>query len=242
MDSENLYSIAYIKIKNMLISLRFPPGTPLREQELADILGMSRTPVREALQRLGHEGWVQLGNKKRIVVSEVTRKDIEDLYQLRYLIEPFAAKEVLGQGKGRFVAAALDKIVNQISKVKDDAGAFARLDTEFHASIVKNVCNDRLTRFWQGLYEEITRAVILSLRSDNQARSDEVVKEHAILVDAFWKKDIDKVLNTIYTHLDKSKSAILSGHEFSDRLLPGFKSTDIPNFTNDSTAMRASNA
>ncbi|MDL2297671.1 GntR family transcriptional regulator [Synergistaceae bacterium OttesenSCG-928-D05] len=216
MDSKNLSVIAYREIKDMLISLHFPPGSPLREQELADMLGMSRTPIREALQRLGHEGWVQIGDKKRIVVSEVTRKDIEDLYQLRYLIEPFAAEEILKQGKGRLVAASLDEIVSDISKIEEDDFAFARMDTEFHTTIVRNVGNEKLTRFWQGLYEETSRAVVISLRSDGHAGAHDVVVEHANLVDAFWKKDRERVLKTVYLHLDKSKAAILSGRDFAE--------------------------
>ena len=210
MQGDNLSVKAYKEIKEMLISLRFPPGAPLSELELAKMLEMSRTPIREALQRLAHEGWVNLGDKKRTSVSVVTRTDIEELYQLRLLVEPFAASEVLRLGRGRILAALLDDVVCTIAELQGDYGTFARLDTEFHSLVISNAGNERLTRFWLGLLEENARAVNLSLQADDCTRPLRVLDEHTKLVDAFWNRDKDSVLAAIAEHLASSRKVLLS--------------------------------
>ena len=210
MDIDNLSTKAYKQVKDMLISLRYPPGETLREVELAKLLKMSRTPIREALQRLAHEGWVNLGDKKRTTVSLVTKEDIEELYQLRFLIEPFAASEALRRGKGRILAANLDEVVNEIAKSKGDYNTFARLDTAFHSLVIRSAENERLSRFWLGLLEENARAVNLSLQADDSTRPSRVLDEHTKLVDAFWRRDEKIVIATVTEHLTHSRNAIFS--------------------------------
>ena len=206
MRNATLSNKVYHDIKNMMITLVFPPGAMLKEQVLADMLGVSRTPVREALQRLFHEGWVQLEDKKRVRVSPVTISSINELFQLRSILEPYAARETLKRGKSRTLAGKLDEVLNVMDQVQNDRVAFARLDMQFHSLIIKNMENERLNRFWKTLHEETSRVAVMNLSEDN--RSAAVIEEHAKMIDAFWKKDIDVILSAISEHHAKSRDAL----------------------------------
>jgi DNA-binding GntR family transcriptional regulator len=205
----NLSAKVYKNIKNMLITLVFPPGMSLRERVLADMMGVSRTPIREALQRLSHEGWVQIGDRKRIYVCPVTVVDVKELFQLRHLLEPSAARMTIEKGGSRILAGKLDEVLNVMEQVQNDQIAFARLDMQFHSLLMKNLENERINRFWITLYEEISRIAIMTLTEDHR-RSMAVIDEHAKFVDAFWKKDIDLIIDAITYHLTQSCNTLVS--------------------------------
>lgn len=218
MKNSNLSSKVYADIKNMLITLVFPPGSALREQVLADMLGVSRTPVREALQRLSHEGWVQIGDRKRIHVSPVSVSSVDELFQLRSLLEPFAARETFARGKSRTLAGKLDEVLNVMEQVQNDRIAFAKLDMQFHSLLMQNVENGRLNRFWKTLHEETSRIAVMNLTDDSRPLA--VIDEHAKMVEAFWEKDLDAILQRISEHLSKSRDALvvrLDDHETPPR-------------------------
>ena len=84
MRQTNLSSLAYDQLLQSIVSFELVPGTALQERILADQLEMSRTPVREALRRLTHEGWVQNSLKRNVMeVKPLTREDIEELFEMR---------------------------------------------------------------------------------------------------------------------------------------------------------------
>ena len=96
---QNLSSTVYETIKDKIINGEFLPGTLLMERNIADECGVSRTPVREALKRLSQEGWVDWEERRRAVVSEITIEKIVELFTLREMIEPFAIKKIITDGK-----------------------------------------------------------------------------------------------------------------------------------------------
>jgi len=205
-NNHNLSAKVYQDIKNMMITLVFPPGSTLREQMLADMLKVSRTPVREALQRLNHEGWVKIGNRRSIRVCPVTLRDINEVFQLREILEPCAAKSALEKGRSRILAAKLDEVTNVMEQVCEDRIAFAKLDMQFHSLIIQNVENERLNRFWKTLHEETSRIAVMNLTNDTRPKI--VVEEHSRIAEAFWEKDPDAVLLAINTHLTGSAVAL----------------------------------
>jgi DNA-binding GntR family transcriptional regulator len=207
MDNTNLSIQVYEDIKNMLINLVFAPGSSLREQVLADKLAVSRTPVREALQRLAHEGWIQIGGGKRIQVTPITASDVKELFQLRFLIEPYAARETYLRGKSRALAGALDEILNEMKCAKEDRIAFSQLDMHFHMLLIEHVENKRLSRFWKTLHEETSRVAIMTLTDIN--RTEDVISEHSKMLDSLWERDLDAILSAVNEHLLKSRDSLI---------------------------------
>lgn len=211
MVNSNLSSRVYSDIKNMLINLAFAPGDSLREQVLADMLGVSRTPVREAFQRLAHEGWLQIGDGKRVQVTPVTTADVTELFQLRSVLEPYAAREAHQRGKSRALAGKLDEVLNVMEHAKDDRIAFAQLDMRFHLLLMSQAENERLNRFWKTIHEETSRIAVMTLMDTK--RYEKVVDEHAKMLNAFWSKDIDAILDAVNEHLNRSKDALVGKME-----------------------------
>lgn len=218
MKDTNLSTKVYKDIKNMLITLIFPPGSSLQERVLAGMLGVSRTPIREALQRLSHEGWVQMGDRKRIFVSPVNIADIDEIFQLRHILEPCAARAAIDKGKVRTLAGKLDEVLNVMEQVQNDNIAFGRLDMQFHSLLMQNLENERMHRFWITLHEETSRIAIMNLSKDN--RSISVMEEHGRMVEAFWEKDPEQIMDAIANHLLKSRDALVARLEEADWVLP----------------------
>lgn len=211
MGQANLSSKVYMDIKYMLMTLSFPPGTQMREQIVADRLGVSRTPVREAFQRLAHEGWLQIGQGKRVMVSPVTVKGIGDIFQLRMLLEPYALEETFRKEQSRMLAGELDRILSAMQQLELDRIAFAQLDMEFHALIMQNADNRRLNRFWKNLHEETSRIAIMTLQNGPAAtdqRMPYVIQEHTEILNSLWDKDLHRSQNALNKHLINSKNAV----------------------------------
>ena len=91
----------YEEIREAIIDLRLPPGEPLREAAISEQLGVSKTPVREALARLEQEGLVETTSFKGAVVSGYSPRDLEEIYELRALLEGAAVRAVGGRGPPR---------------------------------------------------------------------------------------------------------------------------------------------
>lgn len=206
-NNNNLSARIYEEIKQMLIQLVFLPGTPLRERVLVSRLGVSRTPIREALQRLAHEGWLQIGDGKRILVSPVTYKDVQQLFDLRLLIELYAAREAFEQGKSRLLAGKLDETLAMMRDNQHDHVLLTKADLQFHLLIIEMTENERLIRFWKTVHEETSRVALMTLIGEK--RAPEVIDEHQNILLSFWEKDLDAILNNLTAHLIKSRDSLL---------------------------------
>lgn len=208
MQDKNLSVMVYESIKRLLIGLHFPPGASLRERGLAEMLGVSRTPIREAMQRLAHEGWVVLGDGKRIQVCPVTNEDVEEIFQIREIIEPSAAHHAIENGEMRVLAGSLDGILSNMREVQKNQLAFIKLDLQFHSAFIERMHNKRINRLWLVLHEEIVRIGLMTLQIGD--RFSAVINEHSQMVDALWDRDEKSVMNSITEHLVRSKKSLLT--------------------------------
>jgi DNA-binding GntR family transcriptional regulator len=185
MKKPKLSEIVYKTIKEKIISNEFMPGQTLQEQDLAEMLDVSRTPVREALFQLAQDGWVDMNSQKSIVVQKVTLKDIDDIFELRALIEAYVLEEIFRNSLNRKLAGELDAVVQEMKGTLRDPGTFSLCDRRFHAAFVEILENGRLNRFWERITEEITRIGILGTKS-SEAVLASVVDEHQKLAEALW--------------------------------------------------------
>jgi len=197
----------YEKIKEDIISLKYQPGSILKERELAESMGVSRTPVREALQRLAQEFWITTGEGKKIQVSYITLNDAHEIEQVRNIIEFAAIEYIISNGNPRLLAGQLDAIINEMKKTSDDY-EFMRLDLAFHTVIVSSMDNGRLIRFWNSIRDEIIRMGLLAMH--NRLFYDQVVPEHEMFIDALWKKDLELVKEAMSRHLKHCYESIFA--------------------------------
>jgi DNA-binding GntR family transcriptional regulator len=186
--STSLAQTAYQKIKQDIIRCELEPGKRISEAFLAKHYGLGRAAIRTAVNRLHQERLIQVLPRQGSVISQITLKHVRDLFGVRVLLEPPAARLSAGQvdiGELRY----LDELCRTSYKLGDpeSAEAFLRANTEFHVRIAHSSGNDRLAELIAGLLDDMERLfhVGLMLRDRNQ----EMYHEHEELVDALAARD-----------------------------------------------------
>ncbi|WP_395103739.1 GntR family transcriptional regulator [Actinomadura sp. SCN-SB] len=137
---------AYEVVRQMILSGEAAAGARLGEAELAETLGLSRTPVREALQRLGADGLVEVLPHRGARVVRWTRDDLDEIFELRALLEPYAAARAARLGTDRAALDELNELCAGMERaVADgDLAKVAELNSRFHVAIIDASGNRRL--------------------------------------------------------------------------------------------------
>jgi DNA-binding GntR family transcriptional regulator len=181
---------AYAAIKDAILTVRLQPGMPLVESELAQQLGISKTPIRDALQELEREGFVSRALYKGAQVTDVTVKDIVEVFQLRAVLEGLAARLVAPL----FLDEELDRLSGILSSAEAalEAGDRKLCSAEgrkLHFAIIDKAEADnlRLASITRNLDDHVLRFRILSDRISG--RLDKSVVEHRRVLDALYRRD-----------------------------------------------------
>lgn len=157
---------AYARLKAEIRSNAIPPGFQATEPEFAQRLGMSRTPVREALIRLDAEGLVALKPRHGARVLPITARDMREIYSLLISIEPDAAADLAARRLDAAALAPLEQAMQEMERALA-AGAlddWAAADDRFHLTMLDLAGNDRRRAFARQLYDQVHRARIVTLR------------------------------------------------------------------------------
>ncbi|MDB5623475.1 MAG: hypothetical protein JWR39_2038 [Devosia sp.] len=183
-----LHTEAAAHLRAMILAGELPPGTRLREQQLCDDLGVSRTPVREALRTLAAEGLVDLLPNRSVVVSQVHAPDVVDLFKVFGTIEGLAAElacEKITEGEiaeiGRLLAEMVDYHANR------DRAAYMRINQLIHQRTVEIAASPVLQSVWQSLLPRVERA--RALANLDTGRWTEALIEHTKMFTALAARD-----------------------------------------------------
>jgi len=154
----------YHALRERLRSGAIVPGQPLQEVPLAAALGVSRTPVREALARLASEGLL-CGNRRSFMVPALTRQDVEDIYEVRYLVEPAALRRVAPLTVQARVRAPIDAAFAAALAAHraDDADAFRQAHIDYRNAWLALVPNARLVRLIEQYADHLQHIRALTL-------------------------------------------------------------------------------
>lgn len=189
-DRRKVTDWVYEELKNAIVELRLPPGEPLREASLADRLGVSKTPIREALTRLEREGLVETTSFKGAVVTGYSRRDLVEIYELRELLENLAvraAAESMDQA-GRTQLARIGRESRKLAGSADEVKLTAAL-SEFDALIFEQIHNNRIRALIENLQSHLTR--IGQLTTTIPGRIQVSVDEHDKIIEAIAARDAD---------------------------------------------------
>lgn len=180
---------AYHDLKYRILEGRLPPGTSLLETEVANLLSMSRTPVREALIKLEEEGLVDVRPRHGITVRALSPEELEEICEVFSTLEVKAAQLLARRGLSDEEYARLDNLLNQMERAtqKPDIDRWSQLDNAFHSEIVALCGNARLQSMLRQLWDQQyrVRTAIAPLRP-LPVDSD---KEHRAILDAIRKGD-----------------------------------------------------
>ncbi|WP_339062095.1 GntR family transcriptional regulator [Tepidibacillus marianensis] len=198
--------IAYTEIKNAMINHSIAPGQTIFERDLSEKLGISRTPVREAIQQLEMEGWVKSIPRKGIYVNDISIKDVEEVLQLRKANEVLVLELVTSRITEEEISTLEEMYITQ--REISDIRSFISSDTNFHIYLAELSGNKRLVQLMKTLSDQIHWFGIQALYQ--LGRSDKALKEHGQIVEAIKNKNMDQARGAILEHIEKTGVAILS--------------------------------
>lgn len=203
-----LRDLVYNNVRTAILSENFKPGQRLMEVELAEILGVSRTPVREALRKLEVEGFIEMLPRKGAIVKVVSIKDIQDLLEIRASLEALAtriacekmdtkAKKELEKAKEEFVQAVSD----------NDIDSMIQTDVKFHDIIFSSTQNEKLIQIINNLKEQIYRYRVIYIRDKSYLIN--IVQEHNEIVEAIIGNDAKKAGKVAVIHIQNQENALI---------------------------------
>ncbi|MGN5379446.1 GntR family transcriptional regulator [Streptomyces sp. MUSC 14] len=190
----------YTHVKQGVLDRRYEGGTLLTEGELADAVGVSRTPVREALLRLEAEGLIRLYPKKGALVLPVSAQEIADVVETRQLVEEHAARKAVPAPPALLerLAALLEQQKAQAA-AGDLAGA-AVTDRTFHAEIVRSGGNEILSRLYDQLRDRQLRMGVAVMHS-HPDRIAKTLAEHEEILEALRAGDAQAAVGVVHRHV-----------------------------------------
>ena len=193
----------YAHVKHRVLDGAYPPGELLTEGVVADEVGVSRTPVREAMLRLEVEGFLRLYPKKGALVVPVSATEADDVLQARALIETWAAPRA--HAGGAELADVLDDwLAEMITRCEaGDAAGFSEADRSFHEHLVAAAGNSILTRLYRSLRERQVCINTAAMRV-SAARMDAAISDHTELVALLRSGDRDAFVGLTDAHLTRA--------------------------------------
>lgn len=206
-DQTNTLDRAYAHLRDRLVAFRVKPGERLNESELAAALGMSRAPIREALNRLVADGLVRLEAGRGFFCRRLSATEITDLYALRYDLEAGALAATL---KGA-PQEALERFARHWREVLARSGAMAlddlvAADEAFHLELAGLAGNAPRLKFLGNVNDRIR--FVRRLNLEPPARREGAFAEHGQLVDALLARDRAAALEGLRRHLDHSTEEV----------------------------------
>ncbi|WP_302888496.1 GntR family transcriptional regulator [Streptomyces sp. NEAU-Y11] len=201
---------AYAFLKETVLTDPDMQGRFLTEQEIADRIGISRTPIREALLLLAAEDLVRLVPKRGAHIAPLSGREITELMELRGIVERYAADQSIAAGK--VPVAELTELLERQRGLTgpDQAKEFIAVDHLFHATLIAAVGNELLNRHYEGLRSRQIRAGVVALYNQT-GRQEEVLCEHRAILDAVAAGDTEAARAAISGHLETTLKVLLAG-------------------------------
>lgn len=201
-EISNLKERAYKVIKDKIINCELAPGELLNEKSLIDQIGTSRTPIREALNRLEQENLIRIIPRRGMFVSDISIRDIINLYQVRENIDPYVTRLATP-------LASEEKLLfyrNQFDNIKgNDFASSIQLDREFHYFIAESCNNNYLLQMVGNIYTQNHRIRILA--SKLPQRIIDSTKEHLAIISYMLKRDANMAAEAMRSHILNSRDA-----------------------------------
>lgn len=208
--AERLTDKAYQAVKQDILVCELAPGADVTERELGVRYGMGKAPLREALIRLTHEGLLESIPRTGYRITPVTIQDVEDIFALRLLLEPAAARQAAGR-----IDQALLQELNELCRAGYTPGdrasesAFLRANRQFHVAIADASGNRRLARLLGQLLEETERLFHLGLAVRD--RTEEMKHEHEDLVAALVNGDAAAAEDATIRQIEAARAMVMDG-------------------------------
>ncbi|MDP1510626.1 GntR family transcriptional regulator [Paenibacillus ottowii] len=193
------------ELRMRIISSTIESGTILSENKLAADFAVSRSPIREALKILASENIIRL-ERMGAVVMGLSEKEIEEIYDVRLLIESFVFERLIKMDTND-LAKELSKILEmmKVAVKYSDADEFSYQDVLFHETIIRAVNHSYILMIWNNLKPVMESLILLSMRMRFKEKYEDfsrIVKNHALYIEAIQAKDRDLMIKSLHENFD----------------------------------------
>lgn len=202
-------SRAYNWTRDRILDGSFASGTMITEGEVSTLVGVSRTPVREAFLRLESEGMLDLFPKRGALVVPITAVDIRNVMEARLLVEPWAVSVAAGLSDRMPLVEDLQRLVVDLrhASIPDELLNYQEADRSFHEAIVAATQNDLVSTFYRSLRDRQLRMGAVAVLS-MEGRSKTIVREHEEIVEALAEGDAERASASVHAHITHTREAL----------------------------------
>ncbi len=218
---------AYQHLRNKLISGDFSPGARIRYGPLGKELGISATPVREAIGKLASEGFVELVPQLGAVVRQLSSKEAIDLFEMRSSLEPFATAKI-AQCRSDVLITELEEEINRLEQAAETIESASRksertkaikkfdaADLAFHMLIIEGTGNQQMVKT-VGASHILTRIFSSTRHTHDPPVLKQTCDEHQLILDGIINQESEHAATAMFVHIDNSLKLTLLQHEKSD--------------------------
>jgi len=202
---------AYQALRKKILHADLEPGAFVSERQLADQLGMSRSPVRSAVERLESDGLVKYTPQKGIFVKELSLRTVVELFDFRLALEPFAVRQLAQSRTSDDTLKLLaENLVQQEAFVAlHDPVQFTEADSRFHLLIAAGTGNQEILQAMERLQDRLYRVALAVLQKDS-SRIKPSFEDHQAVFDSIVRKDADAAVGVMQAHLEYGKKTLVS--------------------------------
>lgn len=194
-------------IREAIINGTLQPRERLMEIQLAEELGVSRTPIREALRKLELEGFIVMIPRKGAYVADLSIKDVSDVFEIRVALEGLAAGLAAERGTEEELEELERLLVEKAEAIaQNNIEALVKVDTRFHETIYTASRNERLKTIISNLREQIQRFRLTSL--SHPGRMEKSLEEHRAIVEALGSRDIQLAKQLAQDHIENAENVL----------------------------------
>lgn len=203
MPKETVKQQAYKYIKDKIITCEFQPGTFIDEKQISQDLGVSRTPIRDAINALSNESLVNIIPKKGVIVSKITSKDVNEVFQVREIIEPIA----ISSFAYNLSVEKLNYFKQMYAKGGFNEEKAHELDDEFHKFIVSAYKNEYMNNVFIDIQDKNKR--IRKMSGTLKAGINITYNEHLTIINLIENMETDLAAKALLGHINASKRRAL---------------------------------
>ena len=215
-DHTALSEKVYLILRTKILKRELKFGQKLLINEIARQLGVSRTPVKDAANRLALEGLVEKVPRRGTFVTTLTSQDVAELLDLRLLLELYAAEKVLEKGRVELLLAEMEKCMANLDRVANgddlDREAWMSWNRDLHLSLIRLADNSHLLQTYEGLNIDLRLGQVL-LYSRGVEYLVQTQQEHQAIYEAFDNGNWEQVEKAISTHINTTKKEALKALE-----------------------------
>ncbi len=201
----NISDSVAVEVRNMIVDGRLPAGERINEVHLAQHLGVSRTPLREALHRLAHEGALTSAPRIGYFVRPLTLEEFQDIYPLRSLLDPEALR--LAGIPSKEQLDHLRELNNRLERARG-ANAIIQLDDDWHLQLINGCPNRVLVDLIKQFVQRTHRYEIALMRE--QRNVSRACAEHRRIMAALARRDLDAACDALRANLQSGYAPILA--------------------------------